>query len=157
MTASVVKLADGKRALGPGERAERTRRLRFWVPLLLLGGVGGLIGGLIGYNEGEAIATGRGFLAGGIAPGVAIAITIVFLFSTAIGTYYMLRQTDEHTMREQLWFSSYGATAFVIVYPAWFLLWKGGILPEPYHLALFLIFYAGAFLGYFVRYVLQRR
>ena len=59
-------------------------------------------------------------------------------------------------MREQLWFSSYGASAFVVAYPAWFLLWKGGLLPEPHHLALFLIFYAGAFLGYCIRYILQR-
>lgn len=157
MVKAMRERGEQGRELGPGERAERAKRRRFWLPLVLLALVGGVTGGIIGAREGDAVAAGRGFLEGNIAPELAVTLTALFLISTAVGTYYMLRQIDEHTMREQLWFSSYGATAFVIAYPAWFLLWKGGLLPEPHHLALFLIFYAGAFIGYAVRYLLQRR
>lgn len=132
--------------LGPGERAERAKRRRLWLSIGLLFVAGLVTGFLLGFAESD-----EGLLRGTIPPMLAIALTILFLAALAIGTPLMLRNMDEVERAEHFGFAAWGGSAFVIAYPAWFLLWKGRLVPEPHHLALFAIFYAGAVLGYAVR------
>lgn len=148
MMGSVMAKAE----LGPGERAERARRRRLGWIVGALFAAGLVTGFLMARTEGP-----EGLLQAAMPTWLAVTLTGVYLSAVLIGSPLMLRHMDEHGRSEHLWFSAYGAGAFVIVYPAWFLLWKGRLVPEPHHLALFLTFYAGALIGYGVRFYRNSR
>lgn len=132
-----------RRELGPGERAERAKRIRLYWTIGALFLAGGVTGFLIGYLE-----TDGGIMDGSIPAPLAIGLAALFLLMVGVGTPLMLRDMDEVERAGHLQFTAWGGGAFVITYPVWFLLWKGRLLPEPNHLVLFLIFYVGAVLGY---------
>lgn len=145
-------MTAGDRGSGPGERAERARRWRVvWTTAAM-----GIAIAPVGYLLGRA-DRGSSLLEGTMPPALAVALTIAFLLVMLVGSTLLWRNQDEHAKVESLWAIAYASAAFVIVYPTWFLLWKGRLLTEPQHLILFLIFYAGGLVGYAVRYVLQRR
>ncbi len=147
-----VRVMAERRELGPGERAERAKRLKFYAVAAGLGLPGFVIGVAIGRR-----AKTHGFGEGLLTPELAVALAVIYLLAVGVGAWLMHRNMDEHARTQQLWFTAYGGAALVYVYPAWFLLWRGGLLPEPHHLAMFLIFYAGALLGFTVRYFRRSR
>jgi hypothetical protein len=135
----------GKGELGAGERAERSRRQRRWAlfgSLFLLGVASGVY---VGHSGGDFEAL--------IGPdpimpaGAAIAISAALLIAVAIGSLLLRRNMDEHEKLTHYKAASIGANAFLLVYMVWFNLWKGGIVPEPAHLVLFLVFLASMGIG----------
>ena len=46
------------------------------------------------------------------------------------------------------WSSAVAGSAYALAYSAWFLLWKGRLVPEPDHLTLFILFIAVSFAAY---------
>lgn len=140
---TVGAMAERGRGMGPGERAERAKRRRLWWAVGVLALTGAVTGFIVGYTEGE-----QGFMQGTLPAPVAIGLTVLLLGAILIGGPIMMRNLDEHERAEHMQFSNWGAGTFLLVYPAWFLLWKGRLLPEPHHLLLFILFYAGGVLGY---------
>ena len=141
-----AELPDG----GTGERLERARNSRKMLILAGLMGVGGLIGLAIAIGGGEALLR----TPGGWPPAVAIGIALVFVVATVGGGLALARQTDEVALQGQYKAVSFAAAGYALLYPVWYFLWMGGLVPEPMHGALFAIFWlslAGASLYYRVR------
>ena len=134
---------------GAGEAQEQARRTRkTWI----IGGtfVTGLVAGiLVGFNEGEALFVGSD--ANDWPPALAVGLALSYVLVVAVGGVALARQTDEFEQQRQ--YKAIAAAAFVyaMVYPLWFVLWMGQLVPEPMHGALFILFWlslAAAFLFY---------
>ena len=44
--------------------------------------------------------------------------------------------------------AAFAGTVYIVAYPVWFLLWKGGFVPEPIHWMLFGLFWAALCISY---------
>ncbi|MES2989559.1 MAG: hypothetical protein V4808_16815 [Pseudomonadota bacterium] len=115
---------------GPGERAEKARQRRFsliWGGFMVLGG---MIGALL-----VALGPDR---AGTIPAALAIAAAALFVIAIPLGSWYFLRDVDEVEQRTNMVASIWGLNAYVMLYPAWYILWKGQLVREPDHEILFI-------------------
>lgn len=115
---------------GRGERAENARSRKFW---WILGGAG-LLGGVLG---GVHSVLTMGDFSQGLPAGWAIALAVAFSIGSAVVSIYFFRSIDELELRDNLVACTIGLYFYILVYPAWFLLWKGGLVVEPMHEALF--------------------
>ena len=120
-------------APGDFERIERRRRRRKLAIVLAMGAVGGIGGGIVGARE-----EGHLFdLAHPWPPLLCLALAALFALAVAVGTLLLRRQVDEVERMTKLRATHAGAYALLVGYPIWFLLWKGGFLPEPQHVAIY--------------------
>lgn len=100
----------------PGERAEESRRNRFW--LLMAGFM--LVGGVIG----AALVVARD--GNGALPAVAaIAVTVLLVVALGGGSWYFYRDIDELERRDNLIAGVVALHFYVILYPCWYFLWAG--------------------------------
>lgn len=129
---------------GPGERAERAKKRRqAWTIAGLM-----LAGGASGFALALAENGPEGILEATIGPETAIILASSFLVVCGIGVWFFVRNIDEHELALHYWASTVAAGAYVLVYPVWFLLWKGRLVPEPDHLTLFLLVIVTSFAAY---------
>lgn len=121
-------------APGEGERALQTRKRKVAgsVILLMLGGA--VVGFATSLGSG-----GTSFLIAPMAPWLAIAATVVMLVTLSWGSWRFFQVVDEVEVRDNYIASTIGLYAYFAVYFAWSLLWRGQLLPEPQHFALFCI------------------
>lgn len=124
---------------GPGERAEETRRRRFW---LIIGGFM-LFGGVLGAASHIAQHAGT------LPPPVAIGIAGLIVFGLGGASWYFLRQVDEVELRDNYVAATVAVYFYMLVYPAWYLLWKGGVIGEPRHETVFVATATVLALSYF--------
>ena len=118
-----------------GETAERTRRNR---KLQIIGGVfvvGMIVGFLVGYREAEASALFD--RSQPWPPAMAIAIAFSYLAAVIGGGIALSRHTDEFELMGQYKAVAFAALVYMLVYPVWFVLWMGALVPEPHHGILF--------------------
>jgi hypothetical protein len=124
----------------PGERAEESRRNRFW---LLMAGfmlVGGVIGAaLVIVREGD----------GSLPAVAAIAVAALLVVALGGGSWYFYRDIDELERRDNLIAGVIALHFYVILYPCWYFLWKGGLVPEPDHEILYIATLIVMTLAYF--------
>lgn len=114
---------------GPGERAERARRRRF--SLIVAGLL--IVGGMMG-----AVLTALGPRGPGmLPPGWAIAAAGLLIVAIPLGSWLFFRDIDEVELRANLEASAWGVNFYALVYPVWYILWKGGLVIEPIHEILF--------------------
>lgn len=126
-----------------GEAVERTRSRRYWTVVAALFAAG-LIVGLV-----TALAEGEGdFLSARLPPAVAIALAAATFLAMTIGTWAYCKRSDEVDIHANLWGAATGASALMIAYPVWIILWKGGLLDEPHHLSLFVLTSVATLVGY---------
>ena len=125
-----------------GERAARkTERLRWGVKgaLFTLGlGTGAYIGMSIarhGFDVGAPMSRE-----------IAIAFAVAYAVALTVGTLLLRNNLDEHEAFRTYRAAAVAGTGLLVVYPLWFLLWKGGLLVEPIHWLLF-AGYVLSFLG----------
>jgi MFS family permease len=116
-----------------GEILERRRHRRKLLIIAALGLVGGIIGGTIGAREGDQLFV----LSHPWPPMLSLAAAATLLVAVIVGSVALTRELDEVEQLARLKGVKAGANVFLIGYPIWFLLWKGGFLPEPMHVALF--------------------
>ena len=147
----MIKVArDGaSEPIGAGEQQERARRTRkAWI----LGGtfVLGLLGGFwVGFEEADNIFTGSD--SDGWPPALAVALAVSYVVSVLFGGLALARQTDEFELQRQYKAVAAAALVYALAYPVWFVLWMGGLAPEPMHGVLFITFWLSllaAFLFY---------
>jgi hypothetical protein len=130
-------MAPHEASIGEGERRERgARRARFGIKAALF--AVGLFTGL--YVGGNFVGDGFDF-SGPWSPTAAAAIAVVYLAAMAVGSLLMSRHMDELERDRGYKAAAAAGAAYVLVYPVWFALWKGGFVPEPVHWMLFLLFW----------------
>jgi hypothetical protein len=131
MMARAAKMA---RTEGEGERLgrERRRRIIWLVAFLVL--VGGLVGGVVGYVSGHAIKDPNA----SIPPALAIVCAVVLVVGTLVGAIAFFRQVDELERQVNYWTANVSIYFYFLAYVCWYLLWRGNLIPEPSHEALFL-------------------
>ncbi|HWU95567.1 MAG TPA: hypothetical protein VN029_08205 [Sphingomonas sp.] len=115
---------------GPGERAERLRARRYWAVSLVFGLMGAGVGATLAYlgdNDARSLSAGW-----------AVGVTLLYVICLPLGTWLFLRQTDEVDLRDNLIACTAGIYFYTAVYPGWYFLWKGGLVPEPDHQLLFI-------------------
>uniref|UniRef100_UPI0035931973 hypothetical protein n=1 Tax=Blastomonas sp. TaxID=1909299 RepID=UPI0035931973 len=122
---------------------QRTRRIYLTVgSLFALGAVAGF---MIGFYEDEE----RGLIAANSIPAeIAIIATLVFVIAVTFGTVRLMKVSDELERRINTNATVMAGNILLIGYPAWFFLWKGGLVPEPDALWLFCAAALGCSLTY---------
>lgn len=132
----------GRRLLGAGARVPtRERRSR---NILLLSGAMGAVAGIIL----SAVAIGNAgiddpfamFSSGPIPPLLAIAMVLFLVTVLPFLSWQWQRTIDEHERDAYRAGAVSAAYLFLILAPAWWLLWRGGLVPEPNGVILYLAF-----------------
>jgi hypothetical protein len=129
-----------------GEAAEQARKWRKWRWFGLLFAAGFAGGFAAGFLEEGTLWEG-----GNWPPAFAIAFAVGYTLLIVLGARFLQRDTDEFELARQYKAVAFAAGAYVLGYPVWFALWKGGLVAEPHHLILFGIFWlalAGSTLYY---------
>jgi hypothetical protein len=125
------------------EEAERARR-RKWFAVLGVSMVAGFSTG-IGFAASES---GEGFLEGRIPAPLAIGFAALYLIMMIFGTIAMKRVTDEVEVHNNLYGMAVGGSMVMLAYPPWWMLWRGDVVREPSHEALFLLLFLSAIAAY---------
>jgi hypothetical protein len=132
---------------GVGEARERARSRR-WRNILLGAGAMGLIPGfLLGYSLNDSILDPSTTWPGWIA----IMLAVTYLIAVTVGSWLLYRQVDELQRQVYGKAAMVAASAVIILYPVWWILWMGALAPEPIHWVIFLtlyVIYAGGSLYY---------
>jgi hypothetical protein len=123
---------------GEGERREAARRRKRWLIVAALAAVGLVPGFYMGYQDGAAMAQSRPSL---WSPTLAAAMAAIYLLAVIGGGLLLSRVTDELERQRGYKAVSFAGAALMIVYPVWFLLWRGGFVAEPVHWMLFVLFW----------------
>lgn len=132
--------------INSGERAEHRRR-RGRLMLFVSLGIAGLVTGIyIGSNSSTSSGTWFGDVVT-VSPTVALILAFGYVAAVMAGGFMLRRQTDEVELLGRYKTSALAGGMFMLVYPVWFLLWKGGLVPEPIHGILFLLFLLTAIVG----------
>ena len=96
-----------------------------------------LAGGFVGFTFARFETKNDVTLGGTIPPAVAIALAVVTFVAMVWGTLVYKRRIDEVVLRDNIYAGAWGAFTVLVGYPVWFLLWKGSLLPEPSHMAMY--------------------
>ena len=126
------------------EVAERARR-RKWYAVL---GVSLVAGFSTGLSFALSERGGAGFLTGTIPSWLAIGFAALYLAMMIFGTLAMKRVTDEVELHNNVFGMAVGGSAVMLVYPPWWMLWRGEVVAEPSHAALFLLLFLAAIGAY---------
>jgi hypothetical protein len=112
----------------PGERAEaaRRRRARAMIAASIAIAVLIVVGTAVFKRPGQQVA-----------PGWAIAFVLLYVGALLFGGWRACRLADEVEARNNRAALVWAACFYGLAYPAWFFLWKGGLVPEPDHMLMF--------------------
>ena len=120
-----------------GEKRLKARSRRWWQILAIAGSAGLIPGFLLGYStEGDLYSLTTVWPAW-----IAILLAVTFVISVTLSSWLLYRQVDEHQQQNYGKAAVLAAGVVIILYPAWFMLWMGAILPEPSHWVIFLTLY----------------
>jgi hypothetical protein len=131
-------MRSGEAPRGEGERREAARQRRRWLVVGALFACGLITGIYMGRTDGAALVDGR---AGSWSPMAALALAALYLSAILGGSFVMNGIMDEVEKERGYKSAAFAGAALIIVYPTWFLLWKGGFVSEPIHWVLFLLFW----------------
>jgi hypothetical protein len=123
--------------LGPGEQRERAVRRRRRLVFGALFTVSGLAGFYVGFNEAEALFNGGTAWS----PELSLILTALFFVAMIGGSVLIKDSMDEVERQASYKAVAFAGAAYIMVYPVWFLLWKGGFVGEPVHWVLFALFW----------------
>jgi hypothetical protein len=129
---------------GEGERQETARRRKRWMIIgaLFVAGLGpGFYLGSLDAGPVEALRTVTW------PPGLVAMFLALHLGAVVGGGLLLSKQADELDRERGYKSVSFAGTLLMIVYPAWYVLWRGGFVPEPIHWVLFLLFWLSLILA----------
>ncbi len=118
--------------MGEGERATVLRRRRVMRPIIATGVIGGILGFVLAALEG-----GTERMVSALPPAAAVAAALVTVVTVTAGSVIYWRRIDELERNACLWSGMLTLNFYFLTYMSWWLLWKGGITPEPHHEILF--------------------
>lgn len=113
--------------IGPGEALERRQRNRQSLILSLLMVAGGITGLVFALTQQDGAALYQGT----IPAWIAIALVALWLVSVVGGSFWLKRHIDEIEQAAQLWGIAAAGTVVTVLYPIWYLLWRGQMIAEP--------------------------
>jgi hypothetical protein len=122
-----LRRAGVSEPIGHGETLERRQKNRQTLILALLMAAGGVTGFFLATNQQD----GMGFHRGVLPAKIAIGLAALWLVSIVGGSIWLNRHIDEIERAAQIWGIAMAGTIVVILYPVWYLLWRGQIVPEP--------------------------
>lgn len=138
----------GRIPMGEGERLHAQRRRRFWSILGWLF-VAGLITGAVAGVGLAPVLNGKE-MPSWAAPLVAISTALAVL-ATIYGSWRFFTSVDEVEVVDNLWGSLIGFYAYVMIFPAWWVVWKVGLVGEPNDWAIFAAAFTIALAAYAYR------
>lgn len=130
-----------------GEARLKQRERRIYAIKGSLFAIGLVTGGIVGYLAGEGDFTGEDKWP----TSLAVALVVTYLATIGIGSWLLRELCDEVERQLQYKAIAFAGITYFLIYPAWFVLWKGNLLPEPSHWQLFVTFYL-AMLGAYAFY-----
>jgi len=138
MTASGARAMRDNMPRGEGERRDSARRRKRWLILAAIAVFGGVPAYYVGFQDGAAMAQGRPLT---WSPTLAAVLAGLYLVVMVGGSLLMHSVTDELERQRGYKAASFAGLVLMLVYPTWFLLWRGGFVPEPVHWMLFVLFW----------------
>ena len=133
----MIKTRSIGRERGEGERlASRTDRNSKIVKGLLFG-VGVASGAAIGFH----VASNDLDFGAQWPPVISAGIAVLYLLAIGLGSIALSRLTDEVERYRNYKAAALAGAVYLVLYPVWFLLWKGGFVVEPVHWVLFVTFW----------------
>lgn len=138
MTVSGVAAMRDHTQRGEGERRDAERRRKRWLILAAIALFGGVPAFYVGLQQGAALAESRPLT---WSPTLAAVLAGLYLAVMVGGGLLMQGVTDEIERQRGYKAASLAGMTLMLVYPVWFLLWKGGFVPEPIHWVLFALFW----------------
>ena len=132
---------------GRGEQAERARRRKRNLVLGILFAAGLATGFYVGHTDPQSLFNRETSWN----PAVSLLLTAVFVLAIVGGSIALHGNTDEVERQAQYKAVALAGAGYMLLYPSWFMLWKGGHVPEPNHGIVFLVFWlslAGGSLWY---------
>lgn len=125
---------DSEMVEGDWQVRARQRKRRIYIIVGILFALGMISGFLVGYFEDED----AGLMAAAIIPPyIAILSATVFVGAVTLGTWRLTQASDELERKINTGATVMAGNVLLIGYPAWFFLWKGGLVPQPDALGLF--------------------
>jgi hypothetical protein len=122
-----LRRAGVSEPIGHGAALERRQKGRQTLILALLMAAGGVTGFFLATNQQD----GMGFYQGVLPAKVAIGLAALWLVSIVGGSVWLNRHIDEIERAAQIWGIAMAGTVVVILYPVWYLLWRGQMIAEP--------------------------
>jgi hypothetical protein len=125
----------------PLSRRERLNR-NIMTACILLGGVTGVALAFSGtFKNGDDFGHSTSFLYGPIPLPMTLVIVFFWLVVMPVVTWFWhTRAIDEQEASAYRDGGYYAANAYLFLAPAWWVLWRGGLLPEPNDIAIYLAF-----------------
>lgn len=123
----------------------RQRQKRINTVIGALFAVGLVSGFLVGFFEDDKAGL---VAADSIPPWLAISSAIVFVVAVSFGSWKLMQVSDEHERVIHTKSTVVAGNVMLIGFPAWFTLWKGGLVPEPDALWLFMAGIIGSALAF---------
>jgi hypothetical protein len=130
---------------GEGERRDAARRRTRWLIIAALFVAGIIPGFYLGYQDGAALTEGR---TATWPPALVAALIGLYLFAVVGGGVLLNRVADDFDRQLGYKTVSFAGTVLMVVYPIWYVLWRGDLAPEPIHWVLFLLFWLSLVLAY---------
>jgi hypothetical protein len=116
--------------MGEGERAEAARGRRSLMLVAASAVIAVvLVGGTALFKQDH----------GHLAPAWAIACTALYALAIVASGWFACRMTDEVEARHNIQAVAIGGGVYCLVYPSWYFLWRGELVPEPSHEILYLV------------------
>ncbi|MDY7523028.1 hypothetical protein [Sphingomonas sp. 10B4] len=140
-----LKIAMPQNEMGPGEAADRTRSRRTFITFAVLSVLGGAVGftaALIEPHE-ATLTTG-----GSLPAWFAILAALLLIGAVTAGSLVYYRTIDELQRLDNYWAATMGANVLLMAYPVWLILWKGGLVPAPDAMTLYLAVLVSTGLAY---------
>jgi uncharacterized membrane protein YciS (DUF1049 family) len=122
---------------------KRQRRINTVIGTLFC--IGLVSGFLVGFFEDEQAGL---VSANSIPPWLAVVTAIVFVVAVTFGSWKLMQVSDELERVIHTKTTVVAGNAMLIGYPVWFILWKGGIVPEPDAFWLFVAGFVSSTLAY---------
>lgn len=122
---------------------QRKRRINMVIGTLFC--VGLVSGFLVGFFEDEEAGL---VAANSIPPWLAITSAIAFLIATTFGSWKLMKVSDELDRTINTQATMMAGNVLLIGYPTWFVLWKGGLVPTPDALWLFVAGFVSSMIVY---------
>jgi hypothetical protein len=131
--------------LGPGEAADRARSRRTLIMFAVLG----LVGGAVGFTAALIEPREASLTSGGSVPAwFAILAALLLVGAVTAGSIVYHRTMDELQRLDNYWAATVGANVLLMAYPVWLILWKGGLVPAPDAMTLYLAVLVSTGLAY---------
>ena len=128
---------------GLGERMGRVRRRRWWLSLAVITAaavVAGIVADTIALRGRDLMST--------ISPLALVVLVAAIVLAFAYGCWLMTRALDEVELNDNLWGGIAGLYVYMLGFPSWWLLWKGGVTGEPNDWVVYLVSLSVASLVY---------